>query len=199
MEIKMNNDGKMEVDFSGVPDYVMDAFNSLMKKIGEWNQSQQELESSDNQQKDNKRWKPNDREMYFYIGGNGVIFTDTWSESDGYLDRTDADRYFFNNVFNTNEEAEFEVERRKVMVELEDYAREHNDKMDWNNDCQTKYYIGFINNEEKEIYIGQALLCKIFGVIYFSSEEITQKAIRAVGEDRIKKYCFGIDINKDEK
>lgn len=186
MEIKMNNDGKMEVDFSGVPDYVMDAFNNLMKKIGEWNQSQQELKSSENQRKDNKRWKPNDDVMYYYLSNNGTIREDTWVGL-----KIDDRRYNFNNVFKIKEEAEFELERRKVIIELEDYAREHNDEI-------KKYFIVY-DKDDNDLCVDYNCVSSLItlGVIYFSSEKIAENAIKYVGEDRIKKYCFGVDADID--
>lgn len=187
IEANISDEGRLIVDLKDVPDNIMDTFNDLIDQITEWNQSKKELETSNNQRRNNKRWKPKYGEQYYDISWNGYVNEYTWRDFNNT-----SSSFALSNIFKTREEAEFELERRKVMVELEDYAREHNDKMDWNNDCQTKYYIGFINNEEKEIYIGQALLCKIFGVIYFSSEEITQKAIRAVGKDRIKKYLSNV-------
>lgn len=194
MEIKMNNDGKMEVDFSGVPDYVMDAFNNLMKKIGEWNQAQQELELLKNKHKDNKRWKPNDDERYFTIDSSGGISTSTWNEKYNYLNEIDLNRYSLNNIFKTKEEAEFELERKKVMIELEDYAREHNDEIDWDS-MEEKYFICY-NHHKYCVCVKFCIFIEYCNATYFSSRKIAENAIKYVGEDRIKKYCFGIEIDE---
>lgn len=121
-----------------------------------------------------------DREEYYYIFSDGDIgldnFDNCFSEK-----RRDA-----GNAFLTKEEAEFETERRKIKAIMRRYARPFvKDEANWIIEYQY---------QDKEIYAywyGNYHA----GAPCFESEEIAEKVIEEIGEDRLLKYWFGV---KDE-
>lgn len=136
-----------------------------------------------------KVWKPNKNEKYCYIGGDGDIYHTV------NVNLTADDCIFsIGNYFKNEEEAEHMVEKLKVIRELQDFALEHNDEeIDWNDVNQEKLYLG-MNPKIKSIDIFHT--CSWIYLpfnIYFTSEEIAEKAIETIGEDRIKKYYFDIE------
>lgn len=138
--------------------------------------------------KKSKVWKPELEETYYRIEGTKVI-SNIWHNIpyDNYS-------YSIGNCSPTKEKAKFAVERLKVITELKRFAQEHNEKeIDWRDFGQCKYFIycEFHDNAEY-IDIGCAKECKS-NDIYFTSEEIAQQAIEAIGEDRIKKYYFEVE------
>ena len=121
-----------------------------------------------------------DREEYYYIFSDGDIgldnFDNCFSEK-----RRDA-----GNAFLTEEEAEFERERRKIEAIMRRYARPFvKDEANWIIEYQY---------QDEEIYAywyGNYHA----GAPCFESEEIAQKVIDEIGEVRLLKYWFGV---KDE-
>lgn len=137
------------------------------------------------------KWKPREGELYFYVNSNGEI------EYRYYKNRNINDKRRICNIgnyFKTDEEADHMVEKLKLIRELQDFALEHNDEeIDWNDVNQEKLYLG-MNPKIKSIDIFHT--CSWIYLpfnIYFTSEEIAEKAIETIGEDRIKKYYFDIE------
>lgn len=127
-----------------------------------------------------KVWKPYYRERYFYINECGEIMNSEWFD-----DSIDISRYGIGNCFKTKEEAEFALEKRRVEVELQRFAEE-------NNECDTgvRYFISY--NLDSEITVDQIYGVRLKG-IYFSSKEVAENAIWAIGKGRLKKYYLGIE------
>lgn len=123
-------------------------------------------------------------DMYFFLTAIGTAMPIIW-----YDDSGDHNRLSFGNVFLTEEDAEFASERLKVIAELKKYAKEFSDE-EWEKQDLPKHYIIF-DYEDHVISIGYVCYLKI-NDIYFESEEKAQEAIKAVGEDRIKKYYLGV-------
>ena len=88
------------------------------------------------------------------------------------------------NVFLTREEAEFELERRKIEVIMRKYSKPF--KHDEDN-----LYIEY-NYDSNKIYCYCNWDSSI-GVSFFESREIAQQVIDEIGEDRLKKYWFKVD------
>lgn len=102
----------------------------------------------------------------------------------------DESCYTMGNCYKTEEDVEFSVEKRKVEVELQRFADEYNeDEFDVFEEDR-RYVINYIiqNNNLKINYYRNI----IFGTTVFSSREIAEQAIKTIGEDRIKKYIFGV-------
>jgi hypothetical protein len=141
-----------------------------------------------------KWWEPELDEKYYIIRRDGGI--DYYSYED---DETDKNLMAIGNCFHTEEQADFMVEKLKVIHELEKFAFENNtEEIDWDDINQAKYHLVGVFGDKGNNYIK---ICSTFMLkelpfnIYFISKEIARKAIETIGEDRIKKYYFGVDEN----
>lgn len=136
-----------------------------------------------------KDWKPKKGDKYYYINGAGSIFNYDYRE-----DNMDKAIISMGNYFKTEEDAQHMVEKLKVIRELQKFAYENNEKeIDWKNFNQYKYKI-FHDAEDEDLYVDYSIYCKSEPFnIYFTSLDIARKAIKTIGEDRIKKYYFDVE------
>lgn len=124
-----------------------------------------------------ERWKPEDGEKYWVIDRDDE--PDHYMWDDDSFDYAKLDKF---NVFRTKEEAEFARERTKVMRELDLWA------VDGLLELNGIYGI-FCD------YIGEVgvFLCTYkCSPHIFESREVAEKAIKAIGEERLKKYYFRV-------
>lgn len=129
---------------------------------------------------------PMEGDKYYFINGSEVC------ESYWYDDEIDRDRLPLGNCFKTLEEAEFEVERLKVLHEMKQFAEPKEREWDSFNEHYYIYY-RFLNlNTSNVIEIGHVNSCKS-DEIYFESKENAKACIESVGEDRIKKYYLRVE------
>ena len=144
------------------------------------------IKKAEAEQKPKSIWdlKAKDGEEYYYIsfyGGvcQGVFNTvrDEWVRSKG-------------DAFLTREEAEFELERRKIEAIMKRYSRPFKYK-------KCNYHIEY-HNDDETLDIGVYHHISV-GIPYFESEEIAQKVINKIGEDRLIKYWFGVENDEKEK
>lgn len=127
----------------------------------------------------NEVYEPEVHEKHWYINFDGKILSDMWFGMD-----KDKGKLALGNVFSTKEEAEFELERRKVIVELNRFTCKYNEFLDvW----RLSYDI-----RRKKLTFLRSDSIKDFG-FYFESGEEGKKAIKEVGKDRIKKYLFEVE------
>lgn len=119
----------------------------------------------------------NDRNSYYYIDEFGYLRPDWFDE--GYFEI----RRDLGNAFLTEEEAEFELERRKIEAIMRRYSRPFK-----NGECN---YIVVCDTEDYMTFIRVAQFHYLGGPV-FASEEIAQKVIDEIGEDRLIKYWFGV-------
>ena len=129
-----------------------------------------------------EKWKPKKDEIFYFINTCGEIFKDVNNKF----------KIFTNNCFKTEEEAEFRLEQIKVYNELKNFADENNKEIDLN-DCKVEKYIIEYDLENKVLYCDWYTTVKSIGQIYFSSRELAEQAIEKIGDDRIKKYLFGVE------
>lgn len=135
----------------------------------------------------NKVWKPEENEAYYYSYSDGHIEKATCDNGN-----MDKNRYAIGNCFKTKEEAEFALERQKVITELKRFAMEHNEKeIDWSNRCQNKHFLYF-NHDKNRTCISACTYSQYAQCIYYTSIEIARAAIQEIGEERIKKYYFEV-------
>lgn len=133
----------------------------------------------DNNDKPKTIWDLNieDGERYYRLFGDGdrdrLVFNadnDEWARDIG-------------NAFLTFEEAELEKERRKIEAIMKKYSRPFKHEEDnWYIEC---------SHASKHVGI-DALYEYDCGIVYFESEEIAQKVIDEIGEDKLKKYWFRV-------
>lgn len=136
-----------------------------------------------------KWWEPKVNEQYFYIRSTGIV---DYNNCDN--DKVDKLFQSFGNCFQTEEQAEFMAEKLRVIHELEKFAFENNEEeIDWNDSKQGKYYLYF-DYTDMSIVIDSYYVCQDTPfAVYFTSNEIAEKAIETIGEERIKKYYFGVE------
>ena len=128
-----------------------------------------------------------DGERYYYIDDCGRINSGCWDN-----DLYDIYRLKHNNAFHTEKECEFEKEKQEVLAELIQFAEENNtEEIDWENINRAKWWFAYDYGDEKIKYFC-SVACKHMNEINFTSEELAQQAVAKVGEDRIKKYLFGV-------
>lgn len=134
------------------------------------------------------RWMPKESEFYYYIMDTGGIHIDRWNSDNIDKFRFSTGNVFRrDNVFQISAEAEFALERLKVIAEMREWAGH-------NYDGAYIYY----HRPSDEIMInwnGESTYC--FGEIRFKCVDDAENCIKAVGKDRIKKYYFMIP--EDEK
>ena len=111
------------------------------------------------------------------------LFNDGQISRLSFLDVYDKNTRDIGNAFLTREEAEFDVERRKVESIIKRYSRPFKyDEYNYYIVCDKRYNkIEFLENH----YVYN-------GLSYFESTEIARKVVDEIGEDRLKKYWFGI-------
>lgn len=114
---------------------------------------------------------------YYYVDSNGGVGL---SYFDSIYDEQTRE---IRNAFLTREEAEFELERRKIETIMRKYSRPYETKED-------NWYIEYFR-DDKIVEINYCLVTD-YGIPCFESEEIAQKVIDEIGEDRLKKYWFGV-------
>ena len=93
------------------------------------------------------------------------------------------------NCFLTKEEAEYELERRKIETEMLRLGGRRNIKIDI---CDDNYYIMYDNKTRNLAYFNRNWMHSQ-GSIFFDTYVDVDKAVKAIGEDRIKKYIFGVE------
>jgi hypothetical protein len=137
--------------------------------------------------KKSKVWKPEEDEIYWYIASDGDIRCDSYTERC----KSDFVRYSLGNCYKIKADAEFALEKQKLLVAMQRYADEHNEEeIDWKND-KPKFYIYY--NYKEKIIQNSTLFAKYIGQIYFTSKEIAENCVKELGEDKIKKYLFGVE------
>lgn len=131
--------------------------------------------------------KPRQSEEYFYISNDGAVIQSRWTN-----DSLDEGRWELGNVFFTEESAWLAREKRKVEVELERYAKEHNDPT-----LEDSYFILYDEYNEEFDY-DMLADCRPQGAVVFTSKQLVFDAIEAVGKERILKYIFGVESEGEE-
>ena len=106
--------------------------NNITVNMENLSQDERELLLGLNEKANNKEskvWKPGLEEGYYCINKLGRV---QYYISDD--DKADEILYEIGNCFKTKEEAEFALERQKVIIELKRFALENNEcELDWNN------------------------------------------------------------------
>lgn len=122
---------------------------------------------------------PQEDDMFWFIDTFGKPVGSTWGES-----ITNRQLIEIGNMFRTKEQAEFEVEKLKVLVELRKFSVPF--KRGGN------YTFNYYHEDEKIVNVYASGDYQEIGTLYFESNEEMNRAIQTVGEERIKKYIFGV-------
>lgn len=177
------------VDVSGCSPEVIKAITQTLSRVKEDLQKVADTNKEENKKKEvNKRWKPKFGENYFSIVSFDNITSLEW-ENDVF----DNKHYNTRNVFKTIEEAEFEVECRKIMIELQNYADKHNGEI-----AHPSYAFWLaLDEDDMSITVENDSFLPPVGTVLFSNGDIAYDAIETIGEDRILKYMFRVNPNKE--
>ena len=122
---------------------------------------------------------PKNYDDYWYIDTTGDILNENW-HGFGFEEAM----LEIGNVFRTKEQAEFAIEKLKVEAELRKFSRPF--EM-----LSTNWLITRESNGDIEANWSSHVESQ--GTLYFDSEDEATKAIRSVGEERIKKYIFEVE------
>lgn len=123
------------------------------------------------------------KDTYYSICSDGDIMYDYFDLNNSYC----IDRLAISNVFKTREEAEFELERLRVLAEMKKVAESEDRK--WNG--YDKHWCLYYDVESGSIRQSFNSVCKS-NDIYFESKEKAMECVKAVGEDKIRKYYLRI-------
>lgn len=116
-------------------------------------------------------------ETYYVLNNDGSI------ENGVFNSLSDENARIVNSAFLTREEAKFELERRKIEAIMRKYSRPFTmGKKNW---TIVYYYT------QDKVMLG-SYTDWVFRTPYFESEEIAEKVIDEIGENRLKKYWFGV-------
>lgn len=131
-------------------------------------------------------WDLEEGDTYYSIYGNGNVS----SEKKWFDDEYENNYREIGNVFLTREEAECEIERRKVETEMLHLGGRREFKNGENNyyivcDFDSSNFAIRIFNNKSDGFAPMT--------IYFDSAKECRNAIETIGEDRLKKYIFGVD------
>ena len=126
-------------------------------------------------------------ERYYFVNTVGEV--DYIEELNDYIDNKQFNSL---NYFNNRNYAEYVAFKDTLMRKLDKFAWEHNARaIDWN-DCSTKYYIKF-EIDIKKFRISRCISCRS-NDIYFTSEEIAEKALKKFKDDLMKLYTWKFDF-----
>ena len=156
--------------------------NDIRKLIDDnWDEIKELIaQKAEAEQKPKTIWdfNTNDRDSYYYIDEAGYLRPDWFDE--GYFEI----RRDLGNAFLTEEEAEFELERRKIETIMRKHSRPFKSgEFNCTVACETpinKVYIRTVQFHNS-------------GVPFFASSEVAQKVIDEIGEDRLIKYWFRVE------
>lgn len=125
-----------------------------------------------------KRWRAKDGGLYFYVTDGGIV--SYANESNNYADKF---MYFSHNYFEFEGEARIYARVLETEMLLKKYADEHNGEF-----ADFKYYLFWVGaDNELRIDLVPSYSYRT-RVIFFSSKEIVQDAIKEIGCERIKEY-----------
>lgn len=130
-------------------------------------------------------WDIENGMRYFIVHHDGIINQYQWQG-----DMDDIEFRYMGNIFLTREEAEAEVERRKVETlllmhggrrELTDGEYNYMLQIDWSHGVDSATITPVKSQRQTQ------------GAIYFLSEEYANEAVKAIGEQRVIDALFIVD------
>ena len=156
--------------------------DTINKATNEINELKNQVELYEKQEKENKVWIPKNKEKYWTINNDGCISQFAWIDDD-----VDNFKKSIGWVFKTKKEAERKVFEIQLHRKLELFALENNEEIDWNN-ADNKYCI-YYDYIDKKLQIRIRNFNKPFDSnVYFSSEEVANKAIETFKDDLIRYF-----------
>lgn len=158
--------------------------SELMEKYGEYEVKDGFMDLLE-KPKPKSVWDLKNGDVYYFLTSYGYVMKTVLVNTDA-----DNEKLSIGNAFLTEEDAEFAVERLKVIAELKRYAKEFGNE-DWIG-CNVKKYYFYYNSLDNKLEISFNYKTSYGNQLLFESPKKAQEAIDAVGEERIKKYYFGV-------
>ena len=155
--------------------------NEIQAKYGECLVDEDKLKELLVKPKPKTVWDLEYGDKYYCLDNAGNINYITWHEDAYNLFQREN-----GNAFLTYDEAKFDLERRKCEAIMLKYGR-RTFKYGDNN------YSIRLNNANKQIKFENWRVIQHQECISFDSEELAQKAINEIGEERLKKYVFRVE------
>lgn len=154
---------------------VQEEIKALKERISE----SEELLAKLEQQIKKEQEFPRNGDTYWMVDDSGDLCDIIYTSH-----RYDVYRKKVGNIYKTESEAEFALEKAKVEGELRKLSRpfilgEEN------------WYLNTLSR--KDITIAYDYYSIHQGTVYFKSKDKVKEVIESVGEERIKKYIFGIE------
>lgn len=123
---------------------------------------------------------PKRGDKYWFVDSDTEVIASKW-----FCDVWDQGRLSIGNIFRTKEQAEFAAEKLKVEAELRKFSRPF--------ECGAFNCCISLDTDEDCFYVDSSRYFQSQGTIHFESKVKAQQAIESVGEERIKKYIFGVE------
>jgi hypothetical protein len=155
--------------------------NDIRKLVDDnWDEIKELIaQKAEAEQKPKNIWdlKTEDGEEYYSIESDGKIIQYMFNEA------FDEDTRDIGNAFLTREEAEFELERRKVEAIMRKYSRPFRGE-------EQNWYLYYNHNNN---ITDTGVVYEINpGIPLFETKEIALKVMEEIGLGRLKKYWFGV-------
>ena len=129
----------------------------------------------------NPRWKPTAYDEYYAVS-DGRVMALVCGE-----DEVDERYFAVGGIFRDEAAAEFALKRLKVLAEMQEWAGEYGDPVS----------IAYYENDGKVEPI--ASLYPNRGEAVFATYEDAEGCIRAIGQERLKKYYFRVSEDEDDE
>ena len=137
-------------------------------------------------------WERVDKtQTYYYINGFNAL-NDT-IEANYEVDKTTYEKA---NYFSTEEKAEEINSKQTLFRKLQRFSDENGGNgIDWKNEKQAKFFIRY-NHSGDMFHIDYYWRLQEFGIVYFISKEIAEKAIELFYDELIKYFTGDFGGNK---
>ena len=130
-------------------------------------------------------WSLKNGDECYFIASDGDVLAITWDNRNDQIKNRES-----GNCFITKEEAESEVERRKIEAKMISLGgTRKNNELNSNVVYTIQMNFGLKYIYVRSFDINQAPI----GVIFFNYRKQATKALETIGEERIKKYLFGVE------
>lgn len=133
------------------------------------------------EQEKDEQGLPQEDDFYWYVDPTGRALIGEW---EGF--NIAKDMLEIGNIFQTEEQAEFAAEKLKVEAELRKFSRPFKEG-------ENENWFILWGTYKKEVQIDWSRKLIRQGTIYFESRKKANEAVESVGEERIKKYIFGVE------
>lgn len=137
---------------------------------------------------------PSVDEEYWYLTSIGYT-SDECDHDDGIINNFVEETIIRGHCFKTEKEVAWADKHRIVATELKHFVAKNDPnpiiEEDWENEEVAKYYIVY-DNAANGVRIYTTGSYQVADQIYASNMETFEKAIAHIGEERLKKYYFGV-------